>query len=367
MSRNGYMLKGSLQKTGYDWWWHSLVGVHHETGEKRSFFIEYYIVNPALGGEKPIFGQVDMKTRPSYAMIKCGSWGENDSVQIHNFYGTDSFTANKKEMHVVIGDNVASETLLIGKAFLSKKDVKEHPEYFSDAGDMCWNLKAEKLLDFNVGYGASALFRRLNAFQMFWHAEGQYTAFSGYITFNGEKYNVSPDIPGYQDKNWGRDYTPEWIWLNCNNFKSIDGEKMPLTSLNVGGAQPIAFGISLPRKLLLCFYYHGKKYEFNFSKFWQGPRQTFDCREEDDRFVWDIQAWNRKAKLDIHFSCPKKQMLCPFKYESPEGGPIKHQNLWNSGTASGTVKFYLKKKLKFQLIDKLEGCDAGCEYGKYSR
>ena len=29
--RNGYMLTGSLAKRGYDWWWHSLIGVSRKT------------------------------------------------------------------------------------------------------------------------------------------------------------------------------------------------------------------------------------------------------------------------------------------------------------------------------------------------
>lgn len=56
--RNGYMLKGISAKRGYDWWWHSLVGISVKTGEKRPFFIEYYVINPALGGESVIPGQL---------------------------------------------------------------------------------------------------------------------------------------------------------------------------------------------------------------------------------------------------------------------------------------------------------------------
>ena len=51
-SRNGYMLSGKRSRRGYDWWWHSLVGVNARTGEKQPFFIEYYVINPALGGDK---------------------------------------------------------------------------------------------------------------------------------------------------------------------------------------------------------------------------------------------------------------------------------------------------------------------------
>lgn len=37
MSRQGYMLKGASARHGYDWWWHSLVGVSKKTGQKNHF------------------------------------------------------------------------------------------------------------------------------------------------------------------------------------------------------------------------------------------------------------------------------------------------------------------------------------------
>ena len=51
-NRNAYMLKGVLAKRGYDWWWHSLIGVDRKTGERQPFFIEYFIVNPKRGGKE---------------------------------------------------------------------------------------------------------------------------------------------------------------------------------------------------------------------------------------------------------------------------------------------------------------------------
>ncbi|MDP3721147.1 MAG: hypothetical protein Q8R09_01690, partial [Anaerolineaceae bacterium] len=70
--RNRYMLKGKLARRGYDWWWHSLVAINAKTGQKQPFFIEYYVINPALGGDKVIAGQLPENKakgiKPSYAM-----------------------------------------------------------------------------------------------------------------------------------------------------------------------------------------------------------------------------------------------------------------------------------------------------------
>lgn len=71
-----------------------------------------------------------------------------------------------------------------------------------DSGSMSWNLKLNKEVAFNVGYGANAFFRALNGFAMFWHAEGMKTAYDGNVVFEGEEYIVdSKKACGYADKN----------------------------------------------------------------------------------------------------------------------------------------------------------------------
>ena len=89
ISRDLFMLTGGLSKKGYDWWWHNFTGYNRETGVEKSFFIEYFVCNPALGDKKAILGQLPFnkanKIRPSYSLIKVGAWGEN-AKQIHNFY-----------------------------------------------------------------------------------------------------------------------------------------------------------------------------------------------------------------------------------------------------------------------------------------
>ena len=90
ITRNACMLRGPLAHLGYDWWWHSFTAQDEETGEDKAFFIEYFICNPALGEEKPVLGQLPenkaVGKRPSYLMVKAGTWGE-DHCQLHRFFG----------------------------------------------------------------------------------------------------------------------------------------------------------------------------------------------------------------------------------------------------------------------------------------
>jgi hypothetical protein len=369
--RNGYMLKGVLARRGYDWWWHSLVGVNARTGEKQPFFIEYYVINPALGGDKVIPGQLkanrDAGLKPSYAMLKAGRWGVGKATQIHNMYPISQFSADFKKMDVKIGPYTATETHLKGAVKLSKEEAAAHPEYMSDAGEMTWDLKAEKVLPYSVGFGTAPFFRAINAFQMMWHVSGMLTRYSGEIIFNGEKFKVEPETSaGYQDKNWGGDYTSPWVWLNCNNFtQRSTGKKLPLTSLDCGGAQPVVFGISIPRRMLIAFYHEGELYEFNFSKVWTNPKQVFDCPVTDEKVEWNLTAWNNKGKIEIHFKCPRNTML-NVNYENPDGLK-RHNKLWNGGFASGSVTLYKKVKGEYVKVDDFDGELGGCEYGEYDK
>ncbi len=368
-NRNGYMLDGRLAKKGYDWWWHSLVAENKKTSELRPFFIEYYVVNPALGGAEPVLGQLPANKqqgkRPSYAMIKAGTWGDNSSVQIHNFYGIADFSAAKDTMNVIIDNNTATETSLVGSVKVTPEEAAAHPEYMSDAGEMSWNLSVDKQLSYSVGYGTSELFVKLNAFQMFWHVQGMLTRYSGTIIYNGEEYIVRPESSfGYQDKNWGSDFTNPWVWLNCNNFKSdVTGAQLDNTSLDVGGGKPLVFGMSLGERVIIAFYYEGDLYEFNFSKFWTNTHEQVNCGVRENEVFWNIAAWNPEAAIEISFTCPKSHMQL-FNYENPLGQK-NYTELWNGGYASGTVRFYKKHGLNYLLIDKLEGSLGGCEFGKY--
>ena len=89
LARDAFMLKGELSQQGYDWWWHSFTGHAEDTGEEKSFFVEFFTCNPALGEEGPVYGQLPQNQaedrRPSYLMVKAGAWGE-DAAQLHRFF-----------------------------------------------------------------------------------------------------------------------------------------------------------------------------------------------------------------------------------------------------------------------------------------
>lgn len=369
LTRNEYMLTGAFRKKGYDWWWHSFTGINEKTGEEKPFFIEIFLCNPALAAKEPVFGQLpenkEKNIRPSYLMVKAGCWGENH-CQLHRFFAWKDVALQKRAPYsVTAGDCFSSDAKLSGKVEVLPEESAAHPEYMCDSGSMEWNLKLDKQVAFNVGYGASRLFRTLKAFEMYWHAEGMKTLYSGTVTLNGERYQVSPQNSyGYADKNWGRGFTSPWVWLSSNCMTSnLTGKELTNSVFDIGGGRPKIYFVPLNRKLLGAFWYEGTEYEFNFSKFWTFPKTKFDFKETEEQVIWYVRQENRTAVMKTEIICRKKDMLL-VNYEAPDGSK-RHNCLWNGGNGTGRIKLYKKEKKSLKLIDDISVTHVGCEYGEY--
>ena len=373
-SRNAFMLHGPLAKEGYDWWWHSFTAHHETTGEEKAFFIEFFTINPELGGDEPVFGQLpenkEVGKKPSYLMVKVGTWGK-DAAQLHRFFAWNDVTI-KEEIPILIsaGECFLSESRTLGQVEVTAEEAKEHPEYMCESGKMFWDLKIDKQISFNVGYGASKPMRNLDAFEMFWHVQGMRTAYDGKVVWNGQTYIVRPeDCYGYADKNWGKDFTSPWVWLSSNNLTSrITGEKLKNSAFDIGGGRPKVGPVSLEKKLLSAVWYEGTPFEFNFSKFWTLTRTRFKCKEGKKKIIWAVIQETPVTKMSVKVVCEKADMLL-INYEAPDGSR-KHRKLWNGGTGHGQMKLYrkkvsLKNKWKWELVDHIDFSNAGCEYGEF--
>lgn len=381
LSRNAFMLKGKLAKEGYDWWWHNFTGYNAETGEEKAFFVEFFTINPGLGGEKPIFGQLPKNKakgiKPSYLMVKAGAWGK-DARQLHRFFGWKNVKIKPDAPYEISADDCCcSETFTAGNISISSEDCAAHPEWMCDSGSVSWKLKIDKKVAFNVGYGAGKVLRDSDAFEMYWHAEGMKTAFDGEVIFNGEKYIIDPNRSyGYADKNWGSNFTSPWVWISSNNIYSRISEKwLTDTVFDIGGGRPKIGPVSLEGKLLSAMWHEGEAFEFNFSKFWTLTKTRFECKETEKNIIWKIVQTTPIAKMETRLTCKKSDMLL-VNYEAPDGSK-KHNRLWNGGNGKGRIKLYKKELVvrdesskhivsrKWVLVDDMEIYNAGCEYGEY--
>lgn len=366
ITRDACQLFGKQARCGYDWWWHSLTAYDAETGLPRPFFIEFFLCNPAKGGAVPQLGQLPENKaaglQPSYLMVKAGAWCGADKSQLHRFFGWKETTVEMGTPFSIVADDCrVCETEICGSISITPEQAKAHPEWMCDSGEISWKLRISKQVAFNVGYGASSPMRRWQLFEMFWHAEGMKTAYEGEIVFNGRRYVVRPkDCYGYADKNWGQDFTSPWVWLSsCNMTSELTGRKLTDSVFDIGGGRPKIGPVALPRQLLSAFWYEGKAFEFNFSKFWTGCRTKFKCYETDTQIVWHVEqrTWRNRMVTDI--VCEKSDMLL-VNYEAPNGLK-RHNRLWNGGNGRGTVCLYAGGKL----LDRIRVENVGCEYGEY--
>ena len=367
--KNEFMLTGPLRRKGYDWWWHSFTGRNARTGEERAFFIEFFVCNPALAEDEPVLGQLPANKasgkRPSYLMVKAGSWGR-DHAQLHRFFSLKDVTIRGKAPYSVTADDCyASDTVLKGRINIAPEDAAAHPEWMCDGGSMRWELLVDKKTAFNVGYGTSHPLRFLKAFEMYWHAEGIKTGYTGSVWFNGEEYTVEPETCyGYADKNWGRGFTSPWVWLASNDLTStLTGQKLENSAFDIGGGCPKIYFVSLDRKLLSAFWYEGQPFEFNFSKFWTLTRTRFDFHETDEEVFWYVRQETTEAVMETEIRCRKEDMLL-VNYEAPDGTK-RHNRLWNGGNGTGTIRLYEKQHGKPMLLDEIHAAHIGCEYGEY--
>ena len=113
------------------------------------------------------------------------------------------------------------------------------------------------------------------------------------------------------------------------------------------------------RKLLSAFWYEGRGFEFNFSKFWTFCRTKFDCKETDTQIIWHVDQRTWRSRMITDITCEKNDMLL-VNYEAPDGLK-RHNRLWNGGNGKGTVQLYHKGKL----IDRIHAENIGCEWGEY--
>ncbi|MGI6721567.1 MAG: tocopherol cyclase family protein [Anaerovoracaceae bacterium] len=371
LSRNEGMLTGSFAKRGYDWWWHSFTAISEETGLERPFFIEFFTCNPALAEDAPVLGQLPENKaagkKPSYLMVKAGCWGQ-PHMQLHRFFPWNEVDMHSGQPYSVTADDCcASEHKLTGHVSISHQDAFAHPEWMCDAGEISWDLTMEKDITFNVGYGASKPMRLLKAFEMYWHAEGIKTLYSGTVIMNGERYKVTPETSyGYADKNWGRNFTSPWVWLASNHLVSRrSGRQLMNSAFDIGGGRPKVYFLPLNRKLLGVFCYEGIEYEFNFSKFWMHVKTTFYVEELDDEVEWHVIQENRRSLMETTVRCDKKDMLL-INYESPDGEK-RHNRLWNGGNGRGRIRLCEKIAGRLVLIDDIDAFNVGCEYGEYDK
>lgn len=374
LTKNSHMLRGSLGKKGYMRWWHSFSGIQAETGECRTFFVEFFMINPRLGGNKPILGQHPYfrkkGMRPSYVMVKAGVFPDrngDDGRQLHAFYpiGALQATGNPLIMqltgtparHCRAGTCFYSEDKLTGFVEVTEEEAR-HRSYMSDSGFMEWNLEIRKAVTCNTGKWSSPFAQTMNLLDSYWHGEGIRSFFRGSVTLDDVTYEVLPETSfGYADKHWGHCFNTPWFQFACGKLSSQrTGQELRHSVLAVNSLCPRFLGIPLKRRLMLQMTYMGEDFEFS--------RCRWETKETGRRYIWHILAQNKSAVVKISGSCTKAEML-GLRYEAPDGslpGKIPGIPLLAGSGGIGTIQIYRKQSGVRELLDTLTIDNGLCIY-----
>ena len=361
LSRNACLLSGSQSKRGYMRWFHSFCGTQPETGERRTFFIEYMIMNPSLSSNKPILGQLPYNKkrgiRPSYLLLKAGAFagdGGSASVQLHKFYPLTELKVALNPLIIQYGDNFYSEQHISGCVDVSHEESRRK-SHMTDEGQMEWDLEVHKSIACHTGSMADTFHNAVNALDSFWHGEGIKTQYRGTVILNGISYQVTPqDSYGYADKHWGRGFHCPWLQLaSCHLSSERTGRELKHSALAIDGCCPGFLRFRLKRKLLLQLTYEGEDFNFNFSPF--SKECKWNMKVTNKRLVWQIVARNKDAVVKVTVNSLKENML-GLHYENPDGK--RTDGLYGSGSGFGKVLLYRRTAEGGELIDTLTVKDA---------
>lgn len=373
-------LKGSQRKNGFDRWRFVVNGASRVSGEEKSFFIEFYTVNPALSPKECILGfknrfnksaedfqyvlagtdsarnfESQVFVTPSFLMVRAGALCRG-GIHMNSYYPAEHLLVKDREHIISISPKnesgcILTENYTAGSVKVTKADLTEHPEMLGAAGSLSWKLRFSRPVSFSPDYHGK---------DTHWACLGGKADFAGSIVFNGEEFLVSPKNSfGYYDKNWGRDFSSPYFHLSSSNITSaISGKLLERSAFAAQG--------EYRDKLSVLISVEGKNIEFHADRM-KKFSVSYDCQEtagtEDEGLTlhWSVSVHDRRHVVDIDVFCSTKDMFLR-DFESPGGGR-KIMRVLAGGNGTGRIKIYKKMKKSLELIEQAEIAKCVCEYG----
>lgn len=301
----------------FEWWYYKVI--LPDTGE--TFYFLYGAVNPWDSAN----------TDPaSQAYVGFGSFA--DGVTINQKFPVANFQASYDQTDVSIAGQRATRWGIAGHVF-------------DNAADASWNIDIETRWDFNAMGWALFVPELTN---IYWYPAQAAALFSGTIVCNGKTHTFK-NLPGYQDRNWGRNFPDWWAWITANHF-----EGHPDTALVVGGGRPTLLNLFEPVEgLAIGLLHDGVEYNWRPN---DGDLQRFTI----DFGTWKVQSVNRDGyMIEIEATAPCASFM-DIVFMAPQN-ILFHD--FETLTGALTLRLYERQGLQYRLLETLKSDFAGIEYG----
>lgn len=370
-----YVLRGKLRQEGFERWRYVFSALSRSTGQEKKFFIELYIVNPAISPKAVVISQKsrlaysesdlqyalagtasaehandELAVKPSYVLVKAGVFG-NFGKQMNKFYASSLFGFVKSTENFKVGDCLFGSKSLSGTISVTEQDLRLRPELLCNSGAMDWDLKFERQIE------ETALYDSKN---YLWVPIGEKTLFSGVVHLDNQEYVVLPKSSnGYVDKSWGEKLNSPYFHISSSKMTSIISGKALLNSC-------FALEGEFNGKLCSTLNIEGAKYSVENRKIFKKDVIMHDCSQINDsvdgeKVHWAVSIHKGKFVIDVDVFCKGKDMFIR-DYEMPHGERCLLKILGGIGT--GEIRIYKKVRKNLELLEHANIHDAICEFGQ---
>lgn len=298
----------------YEWWWHHMTAYHKKTRKSKSFYIEFFLMEG------------------KYGMLKIGCWAENSrqqNKQISVFFTPEECFASKKQMNVKFFKNKlffanASNTRLKGHIFQNESPGRKN--LYSDKGRVTFHILVHKFKN----YKTTDIYFPTKLIPMYWYIGGLYTEYSGEIVWDDEIYELIPTQSfGYQDKNWGYNYSKPWLWLQSSCIRH-NGKIIPRAAFSCGGCTPFRWDLLGHHVIFTCNIPKIFSFDINFTRL-KFDEYKFEWK---DKSRWILTIKNKLYDIKLNIQCPEYG-ITKIHYETPKG---ELRNVYNSGIGRGSLQ-----------------------------
>lgn len=370
-----YILRGKMRQEGFERWRYVFSALSKLNGSERKFFIELYIVNPALSPKAAVISQKsrlaiseadlqyalagtesaahandEMDVKPSYVLVKAGIFGEGGK-QMNKFFASSQFSFVKNTESFKVGECSFSSKGLSGSVLVTAQDLRVRPELLCNVGSMAWELKFERAIENKPMY---------NCKNYLWIPIGSKTLFSGSVLVDNQEYVVLPKTSnGYIDKSWGETLNSPYFHISSARLTSIITGRQMINSC-------FALEGEFSGKLCAVVNLEGEKYSVSNKKIFKKDVIIHDCSQladtaDGEKVHWAVSIHKGKFVIDIDIYCKGSEMFVR-DYEMPQGKRCLLKVL--GGTGKGEIRVYKKVKKNLELLEHANVIDAICEFGQ---